>query len=373
LRNREYDKEEGDDTVALDRALRALLHTPELVGPLESYEIDFFAEWLGRVYRSKSRLLGYGEDKIPIKNSIGTVHMDDKSPKYILGSRRLPGKQELPDGTVFETDINDVDDFLKPETYEDGTLVTPESLKPPKKERVRKSSDSENKKSKLSKRGTKSLFGSVDESTLFSRRDGDEAATHSETASFDTATATPKRKGGPPKSASEKAGSSSKKKGSPKMTDVKVDSTTNTMGQRRKKPIGEATSPSKRRGGRPKPIRTPDTHSSADADDTAVGTGSAIAERTKKRRRSPAKMVELPNDHKVARRKDANKKERNDNGTMPYAESVSILELASDEDDLPIASFVRRWKQSQSETLPTEKVGSESTGDSSECESETPL
>jgi hypothetical protein len=105
LRNRDYDHENGDDRVALDRALRAMLHTPELVGPLQPFEIDFFAEWLSRVYRSKSRLLGYGDDKIPIRPSGSNLHADDKSPKYILGSRRLPGKQELPEGIFFETNF----------------------------------------------------------------------------------------------------------------------------------------------------------------------------------------------------------------------------------------------------------------------------
>ena len=128
LRNREYDKEEGDDFVALDRALRAVLHTREIVGPLEQFEIDFYAEWLARVYRSKSRLLGFGDDKIPVQEYVRLVHVDDGSPKYELGARRLPGKQELPEGEIFESDFHDVDDFLKPETFEDGTLVTPESL-----------------------------------------------------------------------------------------------------------------------------------------------------------------------------------------------------------------------------------------------------
>jgi hypothetical protein len=374
LRNREYDKEEGDDTVALDRALRALLHTPELVGPLESYEIDFFAEWLGRAYRSKSRLLGYGEDKIPIKDSIGTVHIDDKSPKYIIGSRRLPGKQELPDGTVFETDFNDVDDFLKPETYEDGTLVTSESLKPPRKKRVHTNPDSESKKSKMSRRGMKSLFGSVDESTVSSPGDGAEAATHSATASVNTATATPKRRGRPPKSARKMEGSSSKETGlKPKTTDGKAASTPKKMGRPRKKPVGKATSPPKRRDRLPKSNRTPDTKHSADADDTAVGAGFHVAERTKRRRSPPERRFEVRKKRKYVRRKGVGKKDQDDAGTLPYAESVSVLEQATDEDDIPIASYVRRWKQTHGETLPTEKVESESSDDSSECVPEIPL
>jgi hypothetical protein len=374
LRNREYDKEEGDDTVALDRALRALLHTPELVGPLESYEIDFFAEWLARAYRSKSRLLGYGDDKIPIKNSVGTVHIDDKSPKYILGSRRLPGKQELLDGAVFEIDINDVDDFLKPETYDDGTLVTPESLNPPKKERVSKKPNSESTKSKLSMQGTKSLLGSVTESTVLSPGDVAEAATLSEMKSLDTANATPKRKRRLPKSAGEKAGSSQKKKGlPPKTTDVKAGSAAQNFGRPRKKPVGEASSSPKRRGRPPNSIRPPHTHPSADADDTAVRAGSDIAEGNKKRRRSPETVPELPYKRKYVRRKVGDKKKEDDGGTLPYAESVSISEQASDEDDIPIATYVRQWKQSQGETLPTVKVESDCSDDSSESESEIPL
>jgi hypothetical protein len=136
LRNRMYDGEEGDenendekDTVFLSRALRSMLHAKTLVGPLEPQEIDFFVEWLGRAYRSKSRLLGFGPDKVDVKESApGMNHASDGSPKYLLGSRRLPGAQELPDGEVFETDVNEVDDFLRPETLLDGTAITEEML-----------------------------------------------------------------------------------------------------------------------------------------------------------------------------------------------------------------------------------------------------
>jgi hypothetical protein len=131
LRNRSFDNMEQGDTVILDRALRSMLHAKSLVGPLEDWEIDFFAEWLGVAYRSKSRLLGFGEDKIEIRPSRGCVFEDiENLPKYELGSRRLPGLQELLPGQVFETEINDVDDFLKPERFRDGTLVTQDILKP---------------------------------------------------------------------------------------------------------------------------------------------------------------------------------------------------------------------------------------------------
>lgn len=121
-------------------------------------------------------------------------------------------------------------------------------------------------------------------------------------------------------------------------------------------------------------MRTPDAHPSEDADDTAVGAGSNIAERNKKkRRRSPeTKMQEPPKKRKHVGRKGVDKKKQDDDGTL-NAESVSILEEATDEDDIPIASYVRQWKQSQGETLPTEKVGSNSSDDASESESETPL
>ena len=108
MRNRDYDKEEGDDTIALDNALRSILDTPSLVGPLLPHEKDFYAEWLGRAYRSKSPLLGFGDDKIPVDEEFCT-HIEDKSPKYTLGSRPLPGKP-LPAGSEGFTEI---DDFLR--------------------------------------------------------------------------------------------------------------------------------------------------------------------------------------------------------------------------------------------------------------------
>lgn len=125
LRNRSYDDEKDGPTVMLDRALRAVLNTKSLVGPLSQHEKDFFAQWLGIAYRSKSRLLGYGDEKISInESSPPCLHEEDKSPKFVLGSRRLPGKQVLPDGEVFESDFTEIDDFLKPERLDDGTLFS---------------------------------------------------------------------------------------------------------------------------------------------------------------------------------------------------------------------------------------------------------
>lgn len=127
LRNRDYDLAEGFDTPALDRALRALLHTPSLVGPFDECEIDFFADWLGRAYRSKSRLLGFGADKIPVANDAFCAHVHDGSPKYELGDRPLPGKDPLPPNQHFENPVSEPDDFLQPETTKDGNPV---DLKP---------------------------------------------------------------------------------------------------------------------------------------------------------------------------------------------------------------------------------------------------
>jgi hypothetical protein len=117
LRNRDYDKEEGDDRKPLRRALRAILSVPSLVGPLEKDEIKFFVDWLARVYRSKIPDLGFGDQKIPVKEEweeMSCVHFHDKSPKFILGNRPLPGKQILEKGQIFETGISEVDD-LRPE------------------------------------------------------------------------------------------------------------------------------------------------------------------------------------------------------------------------------------------------------------------
>lgn len=115
LRNRNYDLDfNGNlfDNLSFERALRSILYTKSLVGPMEENEIVFFVEWLGRAYRSKSRLLGFGDHKIPVCKEGTGIHLEDESPKFILGSRTLPGKQELVDGQVFEN-TKEVDDFLK--------------------------------------------------------------------------------------------------------------------------------------------------------------------------------------------------------------------------------------------------------------------
>ncbi len=118
LRNRDYDKEEGDDREPLERALRAILSVPSLVGPLKKSEIDFFVGWLARVYRSQAPQLAIGENKIPVHEeweAESSNHFHERSPKYILGDRPLPGKQELKKGQVFETFIQEVDDYCDEE------------------------------------------------------------------------------------------------------------------------------------------------------------------------------------------------------------------------------------------------------------------
>ena len=122
LRNRAYDTEDGFDNASLDRALRAVLHTPSLVGPLDEQEIEFYAEWLGRAYRSKSKLLGYGEHKIPVATDGFCLHTDDKSPKFELGERPLPGKENRTEGQIFAS-VSEPDDYLRPEQQEDGTIL----------------------------------------------------------------------------------------------------------------------------------------------------------------------------------------------------------------------------------------------------------
>eukprot|EP00581_Thalassiosira_minuscula_P002256 CAMPEP_0183744812 /NCGR_PEP_ID=MMETSP0737-20130205/65920_1 /TAXON_ID=385413 /ORGANISM="Thalassiosira miniscula, Strain CCMP1093" /LENGTH=2099 /DNA_ID=CAMNT_0025980465 /DNA_START=245 /DNA_END=6544 /DNA_ORIENTATION=- len=114
LRNRDYDKEEGDDKDPLERALTAILSTKSLVGPLKKREIEFFVTWLALAYRSKSPLLGFGEDKTPVATDCFCIHQEDSSPKYELGGRPLPGKSRPQNEKgVFEPKVEEVDDFLK--------------------------------------------------------------------------------------------------------------------------------------------------------------------------------------------------------------------------------------------------------------------
>ena len=124
LRNRCYDTPEGFNTEALDRALRAVLRTQSLVGPLQENDIDFFAEWLARAYRSKSRLLGFGENKIPAAYESFCLHLDDQSPKFVLGNRPLPGNDiVLPYDHTFENPVSEPDDYLKYDKLENGDEI----------------------------------------------------------------------------------------------------------------------------------------------------------------------------------------------------------------------------------------------------------
>jgi len=118
LRNRDYDKTPGDDRVPLHNALRAIFSISSLVGPLSKVEINFFVEWLGRIYRSKSPLLVLGDDKASVneKNDIGSpVYFSEDSPKFQLGVRTLPGKH-IRNGFVFESGVQEVDDYFKDES-----------------------------------------------------------------------------------------------------------------------------------------------------------------------------------------------------------------------------------------------------------------
>jgi hypothetical protein len=122
LRNRDYDTEDGFNSIALDRALQAVLSTDSLVGPLKQFEVDFFVEWLSLAYRSKSRLLYLGEHKNQVSDeSEFIVHIADKSPKYELGERPVPGTQELSEGKVFEVGINETDDFMQRDLIDSPT------------------------------------------------------------------------------------------------------------------------------------------------------------------------------------------------------------------------------------------------------------
>jgi hypothetical protein len=125
LRSRKYDTEDGFDRNALSRALRAVLRTKSLVGPLNKSEIDFFVDWLGRAYRSKSHLLGLGEDSILVARKGCCLHIQDQSPKFELGLRSVPGTQEPNASQAFEIDTNDIDDFLQTEVVTDEVRITP--------------------------------------------------------------------------------------------------------------------------------------------------------------------------------------------------------------------------------------------------------
>jgi hypothetical protein len=149
LRNRGYDQEEKFDDESLNGALRAVLHTKSLVGPWRDFEIDFFVDWLGRAYRSKSQLLSLGDDKARIGNEDFCFHIDDKSPKYELGNRPLPGKTRLAKDLVFEKAVQEPDDFLKPEMI-DG--VPMERKKKPRPKKRWMDDEDERKKSQTPER-----------------------------------------------------------------------------------------------------------------------------------------------------------------------------------------------------------------------------
>lgn len=124
LRNRAYDIPEGFNNEALNRALTTIINTPSLVGPLSQYEKDFFVDWLGRAYRTKSRLLYFGENKNIVSSESEFCTYKNGSLKYELGERMLPGAEEIHIADVhkFETD-----DFLTNALLPNSTQKTPKS------------------------------------------------------------------------------------------------------------------------------------------------------------------------------------------------------------------------------------------------------
>eukprot|EP00986_Skeletonema_menzelii_P009435 scaffold4301_cov144-Skeletonema_menzelii.AAC.2 len=114
LRNRDYDKNEGDDQEPLERALMAVMSTPSLVGPLKPKEKEFYVTWFSLAYRSASPRLGFGDHKTPVVSESFCVHQSDGSPKFELGTRPLPGKTppEKENG-FFEPTVDEPDDFLQ--------------------------------------------------------------------------------------------------------------------------------------------------------------------------------------------------------------------------------------------------------------------
>jgi len=135
LRNRDYDKEAGDDREPLERALMAVISTRSLAGPLKKREVEFFVTWLALAYRSKSPILGFGDDKAPMAMDGFCVYQDENaSPKFELSPKwPLPGKA-MPHKGVFEPPVNEPDDYL----------MAPVSVSP-----VRKSKKKGKKKKKM--------------------------------------------------------------------------------------------------------------------------------------------------------------------------------------------------------------------------------
>jgi len=157
LRNREYDKTKGDDCNALHNALRAILSVPSLAGPLTKAEIDFFVDWLGRVYRSQSPELGFGDEKIAVSEtySKGSVtHYKDETPKYELEKRPLPGKK-LKKGEIFESGITEADDYSEIEEFPLAMLLTPKGRSPSSISSIGSSSKKSTGKSKKSSASSK--------------------------------------------------------------------------------------------------------------------------------------------------------------------------------------------------------------------------
>lgn len=116
LQNRCYDKPDGEfDNQSLGKALRAILETKSLVGPLTDAEKNFIVDWFARAYRSKHRLLGYGEHRILPNTQGHCIHRVDGTPKFMLNDRPVPGTQELEKGQVYEMGIEEPDDFLLPD------------------------------------------------------------------------------------------------------------------------------------------------------------------------------------------------------------------------------------------------------------------
>ena len=132
LRNRLYDTNDGFKRTALDKALRAVLNTTSLVGPLEPAEIDFYIDWLGRAYRSKSRLLYMGAFKNPISSDSPFCVHEDGTSKFELGSRPLPGEHDLPNHVIFETKYVDVDSFLRDDVPIESEIPRLKLPQPPK-------------------------------------------------------------------------------------------------------------------------------------------------------------------------------------------------------------------------------------------------
>lgn len=112
LQERKYDTDEGFDNDSLHGALNAVFSTASLVGPLEANEKRFVVDWLARAYRSKSKYLGFGQDRIPPYHGNNCLHIRDNSPKFSLGSRPLPGRNPPPEGFFYEIGVDEVDEFL---------------------------------------------------------------------------------------------------------------------------------------------------------------------------------------------------------------------------------------------------------------------